>query len=64
MGGKATANDPRFVVEHKGASQRRGSVASVAAGSDGQLLFLVNNPPKMKDTPHGPFTGRKRHNLD
>jgi type I restriction enzyme M protein len=53
MGGKAAANDPRFVVKHHrlvGDDERLRLFPRV---SDGQLLFLVNKLSKMKDTPLG-----------
>lgn len=52
MGGKAAANDPRFVVEHDGLDDED-RLRLLPRVSDGQLLFLVNKLSKMKDTPLG-----------
>lgn len=52
MGGKAAANDPRFVVEHAGLDDED-RLRLLPRVSDGQLLFLVNKLSKMKDTPLG-----------
>ncbi|WPB83107.1 type I restriction-modification system subunit M [Sediminicoccus rosea] len=53
MGGKAAANDPRFVVEHEGLANEDDRLRLLPRVSDGQLLFLVNKLSKMKDTPLG-----------
>ena len=53
MGGKAAANDPRFVVEHEGMAGDEDRLRLLPRVSDGQLLFLVNKLSKMKDTPLG-----------
>jgi len=53
MGGKAAANDPRFVVEHDGMPGDEDRLRLLPRVSDGQLLFLVNKLSKMKDTPLG-----------
>lgn len=53
MGGKAAANDPRFVVEHEGLAGDEDRLRLLPRVSDGQLLFLVNKLSKMKDTPLG-----------
>lgn len=53
MGGKAAANDPRFVVEHEGLAGDEDRLRLLPRISDGQLLFLVNKLSKMKDTPLG-----------
>jgi type I restriction enzyme M protein len=53
MGGKAAANDPRFVVEHDGLAGDDDRLRLLPRVSDGQLLFLVNKLSKMKDTPLG-----------
>jgi len=53
MGGKAAANDPRFVVEHEGLASDGDRLRLLPRVSDGQLLFLVNKLSKMKDTPLG-----------
>jgi len=53
MGGKAAANDPRFVVEHEGLASDDERLRLLPRVSDGQLLFLVNKLSKMKDTPIG-----------
>ncbi len=53
MGGKAAANDPRFVVEHEGLTGDEDRLRLLPRVSDGQLLFLVNKLSKMKDTPLG-----------
>ncbi|WP_244870370.1 HsdM family class I SAM-dependent methyltransferase [Ureaplasma diversum] len=46
---KENVNDPRFVVNFKGESEYR----MIPDVSDGQLLFLLNNISKMKDTQFG-----------
>ena len=53
MGGKAAANDPRFVVQHEGLAGDQDRLRLLPRVSDGQLLFLVNKLSKMKDTPLG-----------
>ncbi|MES0157561.1 type I restriction-modification system subunit M [Mesorhizobium sp. M0018] len=53
MGGKAAANDPRFVVDHHGVAGDDKRLRLFPRVSDGQLLFLVNKLSKMKDTPLG-----------
>lgn len=53
MGGKAAANDPRFVVEHGDPGSDDNRLRLFPRVSDGQLLFLVNKLSKMKDTPLG-----------
>ncbi|CAG4929249.1 unnamed protein product [Acidocella sp. C78] len=53
MGGKAAANDPRFVVQHEGLAGDEDRLRLLPRVSDGQLLFLVNKLSKMKDTPLG-----------
>lgn len=50
MGGKAAANDPRFVVEHDGLPSDEDRLRLLPRVSDGQLLFLVNKLSKMKET--------------
>lgn len=46
---KKNVIDPRFVTDHKGESDFR----MIPDVSDGQLLFLLNNIAKMKDTEMG-----------
>ncbi len=53
MGGKAAANDPRFVVKHDGLPNDDDRLRLLPRVSDGQLLFLVNKLSKMKDTTLG-----------
>jgi type I restriction enzyme M protein len=53
MGGKAAANDPRFVVAHEELASDEDRLRLLPRVSDGQLLFLVNKLSKMKDTPLG-----------
>ena len=49
MGGKKEMRDPRFMIEHDGDPE----YSLVPRSSDGQLLFLVNNLSKMKQTKLG-----------
>ena len=53
MGGKAAANDPRFVVKHEGLASDDDRLRLLPRVSDGQLLFLVNKLSKIKETPLG-----------
>jgi type I restriction enzyme M protein len=53
MGGKAAANDPRFIVEHERLASVDDRLRLLPRVSDGQLLFLVNKLSKMKNTPLG-----------
>ncbi|NMA30716.1 MAG: SAM-dependent DNA methyltransferase [Candidatus Methanofastidiosa archaeon] len=46
---KDNVTDPRFVTEHRG----EGDFRMIPDVSDGQLLFLLNNIAKMKDTEMG-----------
>ena len=46
MGGKSEIIDPRFVVNFAG----DGAYGMIPRSSDGQLLFLLNNIAKMKET--------------